>query len=112
MPPLGAVAGITWIAVAMMFRFSSLAALVAVTMAPILALVGGYSTSEVACLVALAALIIWRHSANIARMRAGTEPRIGDKKEDAAAPETVAEAPVSEVAAAPETPAAETKPEA
>jgi glycerol-3-phosphate acyltransferase PlsY len=112
MPPLGAVAGITWIAVAMMFRFSSLAALVAVTMAPILALVGGYSTSEVACLVALAALIIWRHSANIARMRAGTEPRIGDKKEDAAARETVAEAPVSEVSAAPETPAAETKPEA
>jgi len=30
-------------------------------------------------LAALAALIFLRHSANIARLRAGTEPRIGQK---------------------------------
>jgi len=81
MPPLGVVIGITWIAVALIFRFSSLAALIASAAAPLLALVGGYSVSEVVCLVALAALIFWRHGANIARLRTGTEPRIGDKKE-------------------------------
>lgn len=81
MPPLGAVIGVTWIAVAMIFRFSSLAALVSSALAPVLALVGGYSLWEVVCLVALAALIFWRHAANIARLRAGTEPRIGDKKD-------------------------------
>ncbi|MBL8530457.1 MAG: glycerol-3-phosphate 1-O-acyltransferase PlsY [Hyphomonadaceae bacterium] len=91
MPPLGVVIGITWIAVAMMFRFSSLAALAASALAPVLALIGGYSTPDIVCLVALAALIFWRHSANIARLRAGTEPRIGEGKQAPAAP--VAPAP-------------------
>jgi acyl phosphate:glycerol-3-phosphate acyltransferase len=86
MPPLGAVIGVTWIAVALIFRFSSLAGLVSSALAPVLALVGGYSMPEVICLIALAALIFWRHAGNIARLRAGTEPRIGDKKEEAASP--------------------------
>jgi hypothetical protein len=107
MPPLGVVIGITWLAVAMMFRISSLAALASVTLAPVLALVGGYSTAEIVCLVALAVLIFWRHAANIARLRAGTEPRMGDKKateeEPALAPATPTPAPVvvAEVAPAP-----------
>jgi glycerol-3-phosphate acyltransferase PlsY len=79
MPPLGVVIAIAWIAIALIFRFSSLAALIASALAPVLALVGGYSISEVVCLVALAALIFWRHSANIARLRAGTEPKMGAK---------------------------------
>jgi len=115
MPPLGLVIGITWIAVALMFRMSSLAALASVALAPILALAGGYSTSEVACLVALAALIVWRHSANIARIRAGTEPRIGDKKEAtaAAAPAVTETAPAVVAEPAPEpTPPAQPAPEA
>jgi glycerol-3-phosphate acyltransferase PlsY len=118
MPPLGIVIGITWLAVAMMFRISSLAALVSVTLAPVLALVGGYSPAEVVCLVALAALIFWRHSANIARLRAGTEPRMGDKKKDeapVAAVATPAPAPVIAEAAPEPTdpePAPEPKPEA
>ncbi len=111
MPPLGAVIGITWLAVALMFRMSSLAALVSVALAPILALVGGYSASEVVCLVALAALIAWRHSANISRILAGTEPRIGDKKEEAAIAVAASAAPAPVVAAAPEPPA-EPTPEA
>ena len=119
MPPLGVVAGITWLAVAMMFRISSLAALVTVALAPILALVGSYSTSEVVCLVALAVLIFWRHRANIERLRAGTEPKMGEKKATeevvvATAPAAAAaiiEEPVPEPLAAPE-PAPEPKPEA
>ncbi len=92
MPPLGVVIGIVWIAVAVMFRFSSLAALAAVVAAPLLALIGEYSWSEILFLVALAAFIFWRHGANIARLRAGPEPRIGGKKEDAAAVAPLVEA--------------------
>ncbi|MFT3727056.1 MAG: glycerol-3-phosphate 1-O-acyltransferase PlsY [Terricaulis sp.] len=84
MPPLGIVAGVTWLAVAMIFRFSSLAALAAVTVAPLLAAIGGYSLPELAFLVLLAGLVYWRHSANIARLRAGTEPRIGGGKDGGA----------------------------
>ena len=85
--PLGIVAGLTWLAVASMFRYSSLAALAAVGLAPILALIAQYTWSEFAFTLALAALVFWRHADNIARLRAGTETRIGtDKTEVPAAP--------------------------
>jgi acyl phosphate:glycerol-3-phosphate acyltransferase len=84
--PLGLVAGITWLAVATIFRYSSLAALAAAAVAPFMALIANFSWYEVVFTVLLAALIFWRHAANIARLRAGTEPRIGDKKDDAAPP--------------------------
>lgn len=112
MPPLGVVIGITWLAVAMMFRISSLAALASVTLAPVLALVGGYSTAEIVCLVALAALIFWRHGANIARLRAGTEPRMGDKKTTEGEPAlaTATAAPVVADVAREAAPPAQAKP--
>lgn len=77
--PIGVLAAVTWMAVATMFRYSSLAALCAAAIAPIAALVGQFNWSEIAFTIVLAALIFWRHSANIARLRAGTEPRIGEK---------------------------------
>lgn len=80
MPPLGVAVGVVWIAVAVMFRMSSLAALAASGVAPILALIAGYEPTEIAFLVVLAALIFWRHAGNITRIRAGTEPRIGERK--------------------------------
>jgi glycerol-3-phosphate acyltransferase PlsY len=95
MPPLGAVIAAVWLAVAMMFRFSSLAALASASLAPLLAIVGGYAPAEVFFLLALALLIFWTHRANIARLRAGTEPRIGAKKDDAAAPPAPSEPPAS-----------------
>lgn len=81
--PLGVLAGVTWLAVATMFRYSSLAALCAAAIAPIAALVAGFSWSEIVFALVLAALIFWRHRSNIARLRAGTEPRIGAKKDGA-----------------------------
>ena len=92
MPPLGIVLAVTWIAVAVMFRMSSLAALAAVALAPVLALIGGYSISQILCLVIIGALIFWRHKANIERLRAGTEPKIGAAK-DAAVADTATTAP-------------------
>jgi glycerol-3-phosphate acyltransferase PlsY len=81
--PLGLVAGVTWLAVATIFRYSSLAALAAATATPLMALVAQFSWPEITFTAVLAALIFWRHSANIARLRAGTEPRIGEKRDGA-----------------------------
>ncbi len=85
MPPLGVVIAVVWVAMAMMFRYSSLAALASCAVAPLLALIGGYAPAEVGFLLGLALLIFWTHRANITRLRNGTEPRIGAKKETAPA---------------------------
>ena len=70
----------TWIIIALFLRYSSLAALVAAVSAPFFtALVLGFD-AYFACVLVIAALLIWRHKANIARLLAGTESRIGAKK--------------------------------
>ena len=53
-------------------------ALAAVASAPVAALVFLHGQAALALLV-VAAFVLWRHRANIARLRAGTEPRIGEK---------------------------------
>jgi glycerol-3-phosphate acyltransferase PlsY len=78
--PVGLVAGVTWLAIAAIFRYSSLAALCAAIAAPVFALIGQFAWAEILFSALLAALIIMRHWPNIMRLRAGTEPRIGDKK--------------------------------
>jgi glycerol-3-phosphate acyltransferase PlsY len=73
--PVGLAACAIWLAMALIFRISSLAALTAVAIAPILAyfLRGPIATG----VLALIALLVWfRHAANIRRLRDGTEPRI------------------------------------
>lgn len=90
--PLGVIAGFTWLAVATIFRYSSLAALCAAAIAPVAAVVAQFNWSEIIFSLVLAILIFWRHGANIGRLRAGAEPRIGDKKDAGAAP-AVAPAP-------------------
>ncbi|TIT19026.1 MAG: glycerol-3-phosphate acyltransferase, partial [Mesorhizobium sp.] len=61
------------------FRFSSLAALTAAVVVPIALYV--LSTPEIAGLFALMSLIvIIKHRANIARLLAGTEGKIGTKE--------------------------------
>ena len=91
--PLGLMAGVTWLAVATIFRYSSLAALCAAAVAPLMALVAQFSWSEIIFTVVIAALIFWRHAANIQRLLAGTEPKIGDKKDDGAPPVAAAAEP-------------------
>ena len=67
-----------WLAMDAITRTSSASALVVCAVAPVLALVFGPWQLALAAL-ALAALITWRHKANIARLIAGTEPKIGRK---------------------------------
>ena len=76
--PIGLVYALIWIGVLLATRISSLGGLCAVIAAPLAALAFGYS-SYVPVLAALALLVVWLHRANIARLRAGTEPRIGSK---------------------------------
>lgn len=76
--PAGLAACATWLVTAVVTRISSLSALVAAVLAPIwMGLLG--APQGVALVMALAALILWRHSANIARLRSGEEPKIGKK---------------------------------
>ncbi|MFD0859820.1 glycerol-3-phosphate 1-O-acyltransferase PlsY [Roseovarius aquimarinus] len=76
--PVGLLACATWLATAALLRISSLSALVAALSAPVWMLLLGEGSLLVLG-VLVASLIVWRHRANIARMRAGTEPRIGQK---------------------------------
>ncbi|TIT04123.1 glycerol-3-phosphate 1-O-acyltransferase PlsY [Mesorhizobium sp.] len=70
---------VVWLAVAFLFRYSSLAALTAAVVVPIALYV--LSTPEIAGLFALMSLIvIIKHRANIARLLAGTEGKIGAKE--------------------------------
>ena len=76
---LGGLACVTWLAVALIFRYSSLSALLAFLLAPIYAwLLAGPRPAAFA--VFLAALVWWRHRENIRRLLKGEEPRIGKKR--------------------------------
>jgi glycerol-3-phosphate acyltransferase PlsY len=79
--PAGLAAGATWIAVAALFRYSSLAALAAAALAPLF--VGfdlGWNAPAFWLALGMAALIFIRHRANIGRLLRGDEPRIGATK--------------------------------
>lgn len=67
-----------WLAVAMLTRYSSLSALVAAIIVPVgLWAAGDPATGLLAAL--MSALLIYKHRANIRRLAAGEEPRIGAK---------------------------------
>ncbi len=76
--PVGLCALATWAAVAAIMRYSSLAALMAAGLSPLWAVLTGRGDVLALCLL-LGILIYLRHWANITRLRAGTEPRIGKK---------------------------------
>lgn len=76
---LGLATFVTWLAVAYAFRYSSLAALIAAIFAPFYyGLLFGVNEILFA-VVAMCALLIWRHGANIGNLIAGKESRIGSK---------------------------------
>ncbi|MCX7896888.1 MAG: glycerol-3-phosphate 1-O-acyltransferase PlsY [Rhodocyclaceae bacterium] len=78
-PLIALAVALLWIAVALISRYSSLAALGAAALAPLLAFAWAGFSSPTAVVVAMAALLIWRHRSNIRRLLAGTESRIGEK---------------------------------
>ena len=74
---LGTIA--TWIVIAFTLRYSSLAALVAALFAP-LATAFLLDLNSALFVAVMSGFLVWRHRANISRLIAGTEPRIGAKK--------------------------------
>ncbi|HEY1997745.1 glycerol-3-phosphate 1-O-acyltransferase PlsY [Paraburkholderia sp.] len=79
-PVLGIATLLTWLIIAFFFRYSSLAALAAAVFAPLFdGFLFGANIIALA-IVAMSCLLIWRHRGNIAKLMAGKESRIGDKK--------------------------------
>ena len=85
-PLLGAATLATWVIVAAFFRYSSLASIVAAVFAPFWQLLTEGAGPIAFALIAIALLLIWRHEANIKRLFAGTESRLGRKVQEAQAP--------------------------
>jgi glycerol-3-phosphate acyltransferase PlsY len=74
-----------WLGMFALTRISSLSALTAaVAVPPGAYLLGERSPIILGGLAALSVLVFWTHRANIGRLLAGTEPRFGNKKKDAA----------------------------
>jgi glycerol-3-phosphate acyltransferase PlsY len=77
---LGLATVATWVAIAVFFRYSSLAALIAALFAPVYTwwLFGWSAILPV--VIAIGLLLVWRHRQNIVRLAAGTETRLGQKR--------------------------------
>lgn len=88
-PLLGAAVMLTWLGVAFVTRYSSLAALMASVLSPLYYLLGNQvlwqtSEAELMSVMVMSALLLMRHHENIARLIAGKESKIGAKKDAAA----------------------------
>ncbi len=76
--PVGLACCLTWFFTALIFRISSLSALVAAFLSPLYAYyISGTGLATLSCILCL--LIFLRHKDNIKRLLQGTEPRIGKK---------------------------------
>ena len=78
--PIGLATCATWLFFAVVMRISSLAALAAAGLSPLWMLLMG--RGDLLVLAAILTILIYiRHAANISRIRAGTEPKIGRKND-------------------------------
>jgi len=77
--PAGVLSCLTWVGVAAIFRYSSLAALSALALAPAYAFI--FDDRAAVVVFAGLAFVGWvRHKANIHRLLTGTEPQLGTKR--------------------------------
>ena len=81
---LGLAVVVSWALVALFFKYSSLASLVAAVFAPVAYLFGSgvgwyFDKSIFVALLVMGALLIWRHALNISRLIKGTESKLGAK---------------------------------
>jgi glycerol-3-phosphate acyltransferase PlsY len=84
-PWLGLATLATWIVIALLFRYSSLAAVVAAVFAPLYYFFLFGAREMLPALVLMSALLLWRHKTNILNLVAGKEGRIGERKTGEAA---------------------------
>ncbi|HWC62800.1 MAG TPA: glycerol-3-phosphate 1-O-acyltransferase PlsY [Rhizomicrobium sp.] len=77
--PAGLAVAATWLLAALIWRISSLSALIAIVLSPVYFFLFG-ARDYVPLAVVLAALIVFMHRENISRLIHGKEPRIGSKR--------------------------------
>jgi glycerol-3-phosphate acyltransferase PlsY len=88
--PVGAAACLTWLLVAFVTRYSSLASLVSIAVAPLYALylpllwakgAESIGNTQIAVFAAILAVLVWvKHHSNIRRLLSGTETKIGHRE--------------------------------
>lgn len=79
---MGLIACLAWLVMALIFRISSLSALMALAVAPLAAFFVAHDVGA-GWLALFLAIIVWAaHHTNIRRLLNGTEPKIGDKKKN------------------------------
>ncbi|ALV06114.1 glycerol-3-phosphate 1-O-acyltransferase PlsY [Roseateles depolymerans] len=78
-PWLGLATLLTWIIIAYFFRYSSLASISAAVFAPFYEMLIWGVGPELIAIVLMSLLLIWRHEANIRKLMAGTESKLGQK---------------------------------
>jgi glycerol-3-phosphate acyltransferase PlsY len=83
-PWLGLATLVTWVIVALFFRYSSLASIVAAAFAPFYQLLIWEPSALALAIAVMSLLLIWRHSGNIRKLLAGTESKLGQKAAPAA----------------------------
>ena len=82
---IGVIAGLSWLVSALIFKISSLSALIATLVILIVSyfdVLGLADPSLFPAILAMGALIFWAHRSNIVRILEGDEPKIGGKKKD------------------------------
>jgi len=72
----------TWLFMAVVFRYSSLSALVAAIAAPIYVMMFHMRPELVIATAIMSMLLIWRHKSNIQNLMSGKESKIGSKKKE------------------------------
>jgi glycerol-3-phosphate acyltransferase PlsY len=85
-PWLGLATIATWLIIAAFFRYSSLASLVSAAFAPFYQVLIWDVGPEAGVITAMSLLLVWRHKANIAKLLAGTESKLGQKTARATVP--------------------------
>ncbi len=77
MPLIAVICGVAWLATVVLLRISSAGALIATALAPVLAIALRLPFPLQGMALVIAILVYERHRGNIARLIAGTEPKIG-----------------------------------
>jgi len=78
-PVLGLATLATWVIIAWFSRYSSLAAIVSAAFAPMYQLLIWEAGPTAVALIIMGLLLVWRHQANIKKLMAGTESKLGQK---------------------------------
>lgn len=88
---VGGLALLTWVSVAVLFKYSSLSSIVTACLAPFFALMNVTSLDIFPPLIIITAIILYKHKDNIVRLINGEEPTISLGSKTSSTTETIDE---------------------